>query len=390
MKNIIALIAVILTLVACGGGGQQSVDDLIADGNLEQIRAKRSEVKAQQDELQAQLNMIDEAIRELDKSENLALVTTATINDTLFRHFIEVQGNVTTKQNVIIYPEYQGTLIRVLVKEGDAVRKGQLLAQIDDGGLGSQLGQLQVQEELARTTYERQKRLWDQQIGSEIQYLQAKTNYEAAKNAVDQLESQLGKTQITAPFSGTIDDVITDQGTVVSPGQALFRIVNLDDMYIEAEVPERYLKTVTPGKDVAINLPILGETISSQVRQTGNYIKPSNRSFSIEVDVPNNTGNIKPNLTARLRINDYTNPKALLIPLSVISENALGEQYVYVVMNDTTNNGAGVMAKRKIITTGLTQGDYTEVTSGISTGESIIVEGARTVKDGQNVQILNQ
>ncbi len=336
-----------------------------------------------------QLDQMDAAIRELDKSESMALVTTATINDTLFKHFIEVQGNVTTRQNVIIYPEYQGTLVSVLVKEGDQVRKGQLLGRIDDGGLGSQLGQLQVQEELARTTYERQKRLWDQQIGSEIQYLQAKTNYEASKNAVEQLQSQLAKTQITAPFSGTIDDVITDQGTVVSPGQALFRIVNLDEMFIEAEVPERYLKTVTPGKDVAINLPILGQTIASQVRQTGNYIKPSNRSFSIEVDVPNDTGNIKPNLTARLRINDYTNPEALLIPLSVISENSLGEQYVYVIQKDSANSG-GDIATRKIITTGLTQGDFTEVTSGIEAGEAIIIEGARTVKDGQTVRVLNQ
>lgn len=389
MKNIFILLVVSLTLASCGGGDKQSVDDLIADGNLEQIRARRSEIKTQQEELQLQLDQMDAAIRELDKSESMALVTTATIEDTLFRHFIEVQGNVTTRQNVIIYPEYQGTLISVLVKEGDQVRKGQLLGRIDDGGLGSQLGQLQVQEELARTTYERQKRLWDQQIGSEIQFLQAKTNYEASKNAVEQLQSQLAKTQITAPFSGTIDDVITDQGTVVSPGQALFRIVNLDEMFIEAEVPERYLKTVTPGKDVAINLPILGQTIASQVRQTGNYIKPSNRSFSIEVDVPNDTGNIKPNLTARLRINDYTNPDALLIPLSVISENSLGEQYVYVIQKDSANSG-GDIATRKIITTGLTQGDFTEVTSGIEAGESIIIEGARTVKDGQTVRVLNQ
>ena len=389
MKNIFILLVVSLTLASCGGGDKQSVDDLIAGGDLEKIRARRTKIKTQQEELQLQLDQMDAAIRELDKSESMALVTTATINDTLFKHFIEVQGNVTTRQNVIIYPEYQGTLISVLVKEGGQVRKGQLLGRIDDGGLGSQLGQLQVQEELARTTYERQKRLWDQQIGSEIQYLQAKTNYEASKNAVEQLQSQLAKTQITAPFSGTIDDVITDQGTVVSPGQALFRIVNLDEMFIEAEVPERYLKTVTPGKDVAINLPILGQTIASQVRQTGNYIKPSNRSFSIEVDVPNDTGNIKPNLTARLRINDYTNPEALLIPLSVISENSLGEQYVYVIQKDSANSG-GDIATRKIITTGLTQGDFTEVTSGIEAGEAIIIEGARTVKDGQTVRVLNQ
>lgn len=390
MKKLTALLIISIALVSCGGGeSNTSVDDLIAGGNLEAIRAKRTEIKAQQTEIQAQLVKLDEAIQNLDPVNNMALVTTQTINDTLFRHFIEVQGNVTTKQNVIIYPEYQGTLTRVLVKEGDRVRKGQLLARIDDGGLGSQLGQLEVQAELARTTYERQKRLWDQEIGSEIQYLQAKTNYEAAQNAVDQLKSQLAKTSITAPFSGTIDDVITEQGTVVSPGQPVFRLVNLDDMYIEAEIPERYLTTVTVGKDVAVNIPMLSSTLQSKVRQTGNYINPNNRSFRIEVNVPNEDGQVKPNLTARLRINDYTNPKALLIPISVISENAQGEQYVYVA-----NAGAGdaqeAIAERKIITTGLTQGDYTEVISGITEGDAIIVEGARTVKDGQEVKILNQ
>ena len=140
MKNIFILLVVSLTLASCGGGDKQSVDDLIAGGDLEKIRARRTEIKTQQEELQLQLDQMDAAIRELDKSESMALVTTATINDTLFKHFIEVQGNVTTRQNVIIYPEYQGTLVSVLVKEGDQVRKGQLLGRIDDGGLGSQLG----------------------------------------------------------------------------------------------------------------------------------------------------------------------------------------------------------------------------------------------------------
>jgi RND family efflux transporter MFP subunit len=160
-------------------------------------------------------------------------------------------------------------------------------------------------------------------------------------------------------------------------------------MYIEAEIPERYLTTVTVGKDVAVNIPMLSSTLQSKVRQTGNYINPNNRSFRIEVNVPNEDGQVKPNLTARLRINDYTNPKALLIPISVISENAQGEQYVYVA-NAAAGDPQEAIAERKIITTGLTQGDYTEVISGITEGDAIIVEGARTVKDGQEVKILNQ
>lgn len=392
MKNILTLLTISIILASCGGDpGKKSADEVISEGNLENIRIKRSEIKAKQSEIQNELKKLDDAIKALDKRDNSALVTTLTVSDTLFRHFIEIQGNVTTKLNVIIYPEFQGTLTRVLVKEGDRVSKGQVLARIDDGGLGSQLSQLEVQSQLARTTYERQQRLWEQKIGSEIQYLQAKANYEAAQNAVDQLRSQLNKTNIRAPFSGVIDDVITDQGTVVSPGQGIFRIVNLKNMYIKADVPERYLTTVLPGKDVEVELPMIGETINSKVRQTGNYINPNNRSFSIEVDVPNDNGKVKPNLTARLHINDYTNENALLVPLSVISENAKGEQYVYTVSSNTgeTASMQNSFASRKIITTGVTQGNYIEVLSGLTKGEVIIVEGARSVKDGQEVKIIN-
>lgn len=393
MKKILTLFIIAIILTSCGADqSERSVDDIISEGNLETILSKRSEVKVKQSEIQNALKKLDEAIKDLDKSDNSALVTTQTISDTLFRHFIEIQGSVATKQNVIIYPEYQGTLTRIFVTEGDRVRKGQILARIDDGGLGSQLSQLEVQAQLAKTTYERQQRLWEQKIGSEIQYLQMKANYESAQNAVNQLQSQVAKTAVKAPFSGVIDDVITDQGTVVAPGQALFRIVNLDHMYIEAEVPERYLKSVVPGKDVEIDLPILGETLSSKVRQTGNYINPANRAFSIEVDVPNNNGNVKPNLTARLRINDYTNENALLVPLSVISENAQGEQYVFIVSTNTEerDSGQNSFATRKIITTGVAQGDYVEVLAGLTKGDEIIVEGARTVKDGQEITIKNQ
>ena len=393
MKKILTLFIIAIILTSCGADqSERSVDDIISEGNLETILSKRSEVKVKQSEIQNALKKLDEAIKDLDKSDNSALVTTQTISDTLFRHFIELQGSVATKQNVIIYPEYQGTLTRIFVTEGDRVRKGQILARIDDGGLGSQLSQLEVQAQLAKTTYERQQRLWEQKIGSEIQYLQMKANYESAQNAVNQLQSQVAKTAVKAPFSGVIDDVITDQGTVVAPGQALFRIVNLDHMYIEAEVPERYLKSVVPGKDVEIDLPILGETFSSKVRQTGNYINPANRAFSIEIDVPNNNGNVKPNLTARLRINDYTNENALLVPLSVISENAQGEQYVFIVSTNTEegDSGQNSFATRKIITTGVAQGDYVEVLAGLTKGDEIIVEGARTVKDGQEITIKNQ
>ena len=201
---------------------------------------------------------------------------------------------------------------------------------------------------------------------------------------MNQIKSQLGKTTVNAPFSGVIDEVITDQGTVVAPGVAIFRIVNLNNMYVAAEIPESYLPTVTAGKKVKVNFPVLGEVVEATVRQTGNYIKPSNRSFAIEVDVPNKDGKVKPNLTARLSINDYTAENAILIPLNVINENAAGEQFVYIAFAKADE----MIAQQKIITTGKSQGDRIEVLSGIEVGDKIIVEGARSVKDNQAVKIL--
>ncbi len=387
MKKILA-ISIICILISCGDDtNDQSVDKVIASGSVEEIEAKKAALKDEVIILNEQIATLEKVLLEKNPRESKpVLITIQTVKDTVFNHYVEVQGNVETKQNVLVYPEFQGTLSRVYVKEGQRVSKGQTLARIDDGGLSSQVAQAEAQAALAKTTFERQQRLWDQKIGSEIQYLQAKTQYESAQNVVRQARSQLGKTTVTAPFSGVIDEVVTDQGTVVSPGVALFRIVNLEDMYVTAEIPESYLPTVTKGKKVMVEFPVLGEEIATTVRQTGNYINPANRSFAIEVDVPNKNGRIKPNLTARLLINDYTSENAILIPLNVINENADGEQYVYIA--SAKANTDIMLAKQKIITTGKSQGDLIEILSGIDSGDKIIVEGARSVKDYQEVKIL--
>ncbi|MBT8186117.1 MAG: efflux RND transporter periplasmic adaptor subunit [Croceitalea sp.] len=389
MKQLFSIIIPALILSSCGGGTQTDLDGLLAAKDIEAIRAKRIEIETDYKALGQEIALLDSAISELDGSSKLPLVTTIVAQYQKFDHYLDLQGDVMTKQNVLIYPEMAGTLYKVYVKEGQKVVKGQLLASIDDGGLSSQLAQLKTQAELAKTTFERQKRLWEQNIGSEIQYLQAKTNYEAQENAVKQLQSQLGKSTIRAPFSGIIDDVIKDQGTVVSPGPGseVFRIVNLGNMYIEVEVPESHLPNVTPGKDVIVHFPILGDSVSTKVRQTGNFINPSNRSFTAEIPLPINDTRIKPNLTAKVMINDYTNEKAILIPQSIVSENAAGEQYVYVI--EGNGEGDEAMAKKSIIETGKTQGDFVEVLSGINEGDGVINEGARSVKEGQKVKIKN-
>ncbi len=389
MKKIFHIVVLGALIVSCGGNNQQSTDDLIPSGDLQALRAKKSELSEKQKALESEIKKLDSAIGSLSGQENLPLVTTIVANPQQFDHYLDLQGDVQTKQNVLIYPEMQGVLQKVYVKDGQKVYKGQLLATIDDGGLSSQVAQLKTQAQLAKTTFERQKRLWDQKIGSEIQYLQAKTNYEAIESNVKQMQSQLGKSSIRAPFSGIIDDVIKDQGTVVSPGPGseIFRIVNLSDMYIDVEVPETYLGSIKNGKEAKVYFPVLGDSVKTTIRQTGNFINPGNRSFTVEIPVPNKNGNIKPNLSARVQLNDYTSENAILVPQSIVSENAEGEQYVYKAEELNDNNEA--VAKKIIIATGKTQNGYVEVVSGIEDGNHIIKEGARSVKDGQKVKILN-
>ena len=375
-------------IVSCGGS-EASVDSVIAEGDLEAVQAMKKELTGQQKAITSDIARLDSVIIASRNDENYPLITVHQLNKQDFVHFIELQGDVTTRQNVLIYPEMPGTLVKIHVEEGQSVKSGQLLATIDDGGMANQLAQMKTQLSLAETTFQRQQRLWDQKIGSEIQYLQAKTNFEAQESAVKQMEDQLAKFSIRAPFSGVVDDVIKDQGTVVvpgGPGSEVFRIINLSNMYIEVPVPETYIATVTKGKKVKVEFPILNESMESFVKETGNYINPNNRSFTVEIPVKNATGNVKPNLTAKVHINDYRNEEALLIPQSTISENAEGEQYAYVVSNVNKDNVA--TAQKTIITTGKTQGDYVEVLSGIEPGQSIIVEGARSVKEGQKVKIL--
>ena len=389
MKNIVTLITITLILTSCGSGDNKSVEDVIDSRNLESIRIKKTELVSQQNLIKQEIKKLDILIAELDDNAKIPLITTFKLENSDFKHFLELQGNVTTKNLLTIYPEFSGVLTNVYVTEGQKVQKGQVLAKIDDGGLSQQLAQLKIQEELAKTTFERQQRLWDQKIGSEMQYLQAKSNYEAQNQAIAQLEQQVAKTLVTAPFSGTIDDVFTEQGSVVMPGQSqLMRIVNLSNMYIETDVPEKYVSNITRGKKVEVEFPVLGKKIESKVRQVGDFINPSNRTFKVEVSIPNKEKSIKPNLTAKLRINDYSNESALLIPQGIISENASGEQYIYVV-KDKIKDGEAT-AEKIIIETGLTQGDYIEVISGLEAGSEIIQEGARSVNDGQQVKIINQ
>ena len=390
MKNIYLLFFAAIVLNACSNKKELSLEEVLATNNVDQITLKKIKIDSELQELTANLNKLNRKLNSLNKDKNTPLISTFKVQEEVFTHFIELQGNVQTKQNVLVYPEVPGILKKVFVKEGQQVKKDELLAIIDDGGLAQQVLLSEANEQLAKTTFERQKRLWSEKIGSEIQFLQAKTSYNSQKNVTNQLRQQLSKYTINAPFSGIVDDVFKEKGTVVAPGQGseLFRIINLSKMYIETDVPENYITSITNNKMVEVNFPILGKTVSSKIRQVGNFINPTNRSFKIEVGIPNQDLDVKPNLTAKLKLNDYTNKNAILIPQSIISENSKGQQFIYVV-KDKKENNLGI-AERLVIETGKTQGDFIEVTKNLTPDTEIIMEGARSVNNGQVVKVINK
>ncbi len=377
MKKIILIATFSAILFSCGKKEENAnIDSLIASKNLVSIKAKRAE-------LQTQLTQLDNAIAELDvKKTEEALVSIETVKDTVFSHYLEVQGNINTKENLIIYPQFSGILNTLNVVAGQKVSKGQVLGTIDDGGLSQQLAQLENQLALAKTTFERQKRLWDQKIGSEIQFLQAQTNMVSQQKAVSQMKAQLAKTRIIAPFNGVIDELIAERGQVVGPGQGLMRIVNLNNMFVSTTVPESYIGKLKVGTEVNVYLASLGKSFNGKIRQVGNNINPNNRSFGIEVSVPNTDNLLRPNQVAKLKIADYTNAKAVVVPSNVIQEDADGNQYVFEVSSLKDKTG---IAKKVIVKVGKTSDNFTEILSGLEPKTLIVGDGVKTVSEGMKL-----
>lgn len=383
MKKIITLSIIALTFYSCGDKSTKNIEEVIATKDLKQIQEKRSQIHEEYEKLAAQMASLDAAIIKLDDTKRYPLVRTLTVKDSLFTHYIEVQGNVDTNQNILIHPEFSGVLTQLNVKSGQMVSKGQILARIDDGGLSAQLAQAQGKLALDKTTFDRQKNLWDQKIGSEIQFLQAQTAYHSQQKAVKQMQAQLSKSIIRAPFSGTIDEVSTERGEVVAPGQALFRIVNLTNMYVTANVPENYLSELKLGATVDVYLNAIGKTYKGKVRQVGAFINPNNRTFGIEISLPNPDNLLRPNQVAVLKIETYTSKDALLIPENVITENATNQKIVFLVSDDKEPK-----VSQRIIEIGYTSGALVEVKSGLKPGDIIVTDGAKALTDGANIEII--
>ncbi len=389
MKSTISTLLLTLALVSvsCQSKSSGSIDELIASNDESLLRAKRTELSDQRNALDADIKRLDVVIASLDKSASLPLVATYEVTPQEFNHFTSFQGTVKTMKNINVYPEMPGQLLEVLVVEGQKVEKDQVLAQIDDGGLLAQLAQAKSQLLLAETVFNRQERLWSQNIGSEIQFLQAKTQFESAEKAVDALSLQAEKSIVRAPFDGTVDQIFKEPGTIVAPGMGseLFRVVNIDEVYVEVDVPETHITSISEGSKVRVNLSAIGEEVDARIARVSKVINPSNRSFTVEIPLDNHSGFIRPNLMASVAINDYSNKSAIMIPQSVVSENAEGQQYCFALEKSTE----GYIAKRLIIETGRTSEDLIEVLEGVDKGALLITEGAKKVSDNQPVKWLN-
>lgn len=390
MKQLLLLItASSLFFTACKKeSAEPDINQLLAEGSLEDLKTAREKIQTDYDLFGKDLALLQKKINELDTTViQYPIVNALKAKDTVFNHYVEVQGSVKTKDDAMVYPEMPGVMTRLYVRDGQYIRKGALVARIDDGGMAQQVAQQEIQLSLAQTTYDRQKRLWDQNIGSEIQYLQAKNQVEALQKAIEAQKRQLSKANVYAPFSGVVEEVITKQGQVVSPGATpLFRLVNLNSLYVEAEVPENYLPTVQKGTNAVVDFEAIGKEYESKVRRVNSTINPNSRSFVIEVGVPGGEKLIKPNLIANLKLNDYSNEDAILLPSDIIIEDSAGNQFVYVTDSLPSDNIATV--KKVAIETGeSTPEGMVEITTGLEAGKMIISEGAKNLNDGDKVEI---
>ncbi len=377
VNKITLLVAITFFVMSCGNKDNNlTIDQLIAAKNSKELQAKKSQI-------QADLAKIEAALATLNVKKEEALVSVMTLKDTLFNHYLDIQGSVNTKENMLIQPEIPGTLIALNVKAGQRVSKGQVLGRVDDGGSSQQVASLETQYQLAKTTFERQKNLWNQKIGSEIQYLQAQTQMLSLQRSVAQAKAMLAKIVIRAPFSGTIDEVFVERGQVVAAGpQGLMRIVNLNNMYVSTSVPESYIGKLKVGTEVDVFLTSLNKNYKGKVRQVANFINPNNRSFGIEVSIPNPENLLRPNQVAKLKVIDYTAKNAIVVPTNVIQEDGKGNKYVYVA---TEVNGNTATAKQVIVTLGKSSDNVTEIVSGLSADDIIVTEGVNTISEGMKL-----
>lgn len=374
MKKIIALFVTATLITSCAEESKKS--------SLEELNTQKKTLVSQIDSLSKELKTLEGQISKLDDSKKLQIVTTIPVKNSTFKHYVEVQGVVQADKNIEIRPELGGTVKAIYVKEGQRVTAGQALLQLDDAEISNGIDEVNTQLTLAKTTFERQERLWNQQIGSEMQYLQAKAQKESLENNLATLKTQARKMKITAPFSGIVDEIFPKNGELTSPQMAVIRLLNLDQVYVEADVTETYLPVIKKGTETIVNFPSIHKEIDAKVTQIGNYINPDNRSFKTRVNLSNKDQSIKPNLLADIKFLDFK-ADGIIIPSTLVQQDQNGNDYVFTIH---TENGEHTVAKT-IITAAKEYNHEIYVSEGLTKNDTIVNEGARQVQAGEIVKI---
>ncbi|MEQ8903823.1 efflux RND transporter periplasmic adaptor subunit [Ekhidna sp.] len=381
IKYIITLTILSAIAVACGSAsGEQG---------LPAKKNKLKELQSQAIELNAEIAKLEEEIKAEDpnfKEKNSSvLVSVETLSKKTFTHTVEIRGAVASKKNVLLSAEAMGKIEGIHVREGQKVSKGQTLVTLDSDVVRNNIKQVKTQLDLANEVFSRQERLWEKNIGTEVQYLQAKANKESLESQLGVLNAQLSMMIVKAPFGGIIDNIPARLGEVAQPGLPLVRLVNPDDIYILADVSESYLGKFSPNQEVEIYFPSQDKRVKSKIKSVGQTIKSDNRTFELEVNLPKLNFPAQPNQVVVLRLVDYKNDQALIIPTEVIQGDN-GGNYVYVIEE---NNGEPT-AKRRKIKIGSSHNLKTEVKNGLKAGEKVVTKGYRDLSDGVEVSIVSK
>ena len=372
MKKTYALIGISLML-CCGKTLKQSA-------SLLELNHNKRDLIQQIDSLSSLLKSVELNISKLDTNKRLTRVTALKSEKKIFQHFIEVQGSVEADQSVELYPESSGNITKIFVREGQSISKGHPLVQIDNSILESSKVELQTQLDLATTTFERQKRLWDQNIGSEIQYLQAKAKKEGLENSLESLKSQAKKLKITAPFSGTVDEIFVKTGGLANPMFPALRLINLNQIHVESEVTETYLKYIKKGTEVELYFPSIDKKINTKVDQVGNYINPNNRSFKVRINVNNTDGTLKANLLAEVKISDFKEV-GIVIPSNLIQKDRMNKPFVYSLVKEDKF----YRVKKSYIIEKISYENESFISEGLEADALIVDKGSQLVKEDETV-----
>ncbi len=378
MKNIslLTISIIILSIVASCGGGKTTLDQKKA--SLDSLLKVQKKVADDILKMQKEIALLDTTQKD-DKSR---LISVTKLENIEFRHYLEIHGRVDADENVTITSKALGTITAVYVKVGDLVSKGQVLAQEDDQNLRSSLAELNNRLDLATTVYQRQKNLWDQKIGSEIAFLQAKNNKEALEKSKATLNENLESFKIKSLVNGVVDDVFAKVGQLASPGVPAFRVVNNSKLKVKADVAETYSGKIKQGNTVMIAFPDINQETQSTVSYCGKVINPMSRTFNVECTLSGDMANYQPNMVAILKIIDYENPKTLVIPINTIQNGEAGS-YVFVAVHE----GKKTVAKKRIVTVGTNYNGKIEVKSGLQPGDELITTGYQDLNDGEEVKL---